>query len=260
MATIDLGKIKLVWRGTYNNGTAYTVDDVVQHTDTITSSFICTTASTGNAPSTGGSVHSSWAYLAKGGSTYTSTLTTQGDVLYRDGSGEARLAKPASDKFLQNTSGGVLSWETVTSAVLKVENFYDTTRTALSGSSYQTAMSGNYTKTSASSKIIMIGTYNMYGEVNGAGCSQFNFGTSAVVAGTHYGRTNHQSQITNQYYISNNTQTGSLAWTWRFKHCGKGSNHKCKCEISYFQPKLVAIYRHFLKSVHCSRRESNKYF
>ena len=33
MATIDLGKIKQVWRGTYNNSTAYTVDDVVEYTD-----------------------------------------------------------------------------------------------------------------------------------------------------------------------------------------------------------------------------------
>ena len=75
MATIDLGKIKLVWRGTYAGGTAYTVDDVVQHTDGgITSSFICTTNSTGNAPSTGGSVHGSWAYLAKGSGD--ATLTT----------------------------------------------------------------------------------------------------------------------------------------------------------------------------------------
>ena len=29
MATIDLGKIKLLWRGTYNNSTAYAVDDVL---------------------------------------------------------------------------------------------------------------------------------------------------------------------------------------------------------------------------------------
>ena len=29
MSTIDLGKIKLVWRGAYNNATAYTPDDVV---------------------------------------------------------------------------------------------------------------------------------------------------------------------------------------------------------------------------------------
>ena len=81
MATIDLGKIKLVWRGTYDGATAYTVDDVVQHTDSgLTSSFICTTASTGNAPSTSGTVHGSWAYLAKGAAAFTSPLTTQGDV------------------------------------------------------------------------------------------------------------------------------------------------------------------------------------
>ena len=67
MATIDLGKIKQVWRGTYNNGTAYTVDDLVSYTDGgVTSTYICVTDSTGNAPSTGGSAHASWNYVAKG--------------------------------------------------------------------------------------------------------------------------------------------------------------------------------------------------
>ena len=68
MATIDLGKIKITWRGTYNGSTAYAVDDAVAYTDSsILSSYICTTASTGNAPSSSGTAHSSWAYLAKGG-------------------------------------------------------------------------------------------------------------------------------------------------------------------------------------------------
>ena len=67
MATIDLGKIKLVWRGTYAAGTAYTPDDVVAYTDSgILSTYICTANSTGNAPSTSGTVHGSWAYAAKG--------------------------------------------------------------------------------------------------------------------------------------------------------------------------------------------------
>ena len=58
MATIDLGKIKQVWRGTYNNGTAYAVDDLVEYTDgSVTSSYICTTASTGNAPSSLSLIH-----------------------------------------------------------------------------------------------------------------------------------------------------------------------------------------------------------
>ena len=67
MATIDLGKIKQVWRGTYNNSTAYTVDDLVAYTDGgVTSTYICVTNSTGNAPSTSGSAHANWNYVAKG--------------------------------------------------------------------------------------------------------------------------------------------------------------------------------------------------
>ena len=67
MATIDLGKIKQVFRGTYNNATAYVPDDLVTFTDgQITSTYICTTASTGNNPSSGGTAHANWAYIAKG--------------------------------------------------------------------------------------------------------------------------------------------------------------------------------------------------
>ena len=67
MATIDIGKIKQVWRGTYNNSTAYTVDDLVAYTDGgVTSTYICVTNSTGNAPSSSGSAHASWNYVAKG--------------------------------------------------------------------------------------------------------------------------------------------------------------------------------------------------
>ena len=117
MATIDLGKIKLVWRGTYDGATSYTVDDVVQHTDSgLTSSFICTTASTGNAPSTSGTVHGSWAYLAKGAAAFTSPLTTQGDVFFRDGSGDQRLAAGTSGQVLTTGgSGANPTWGTVSS-------------------------------------------------------------------------------------------------------------------------------------------------
>lgn len=68
MATIDLGKIKQVWRGTYAGSTAYTPDDVVQYTDSgLVSSYICIANTTGNAPSSSGTAHGSWNYLAKGG-------------------------------------------------------------------------------------------------------------------------------------------------------------------------------------------------
>ena len=45
MATLNLGRIKPVYRGVYNSSTAYVVDDMVKYTDgTVTSTYICTTA------------------------------------------------------------------------------------------------------------------------------------------------------------------------------------------------------------------------
>ena len=123
MATIDLGKIKQVWRGTYNNSTAYAVDDLVEYTDgAITSSYICTTASTGNAPSSGGTAHGSWAYVAKGAAG--SPTTTRGDIIYRGASADQRLAKGTAGHFLKQgtndpewaEAGGVVKdWKYMTS-------------------------------------------------------------------------------------------------------------------------------------------------
>ena len=79
MATIDLGKIKLVNRGAYNNSTAYTVDDLVQSGGT---TYICIQNSTGNAVTNA----TYWSVLAAGGTDVGTTITTQGDILYRDGS------------------------------------------------------------------------------------------------------------------------------------------------------------------------------
>ena len=55
MATIDLGKIKFNWRGDYDANTSYVPDDVVAYADgSVTSSYMCIAATTGNAPSSGG--------------------------------------------------------------------------------------------------------------------------------------------------------------------------------------------------------------
>ena len=112
MATIDLGKIKQVFRGTYNNATAYAVDDLVAFTDgSVTSTYICTTASTGNNPSSGGTAHANWAYVAKGQAT--SPTTTQGDIIVRGASADGRLAIGAAGKALKvNASANGLEYGT----------------------------------------------------------------------------------------------------------------------------------------------------
>ena len=110
MATIDLGKIKQVFRGTYDNSTAYVPDDLVVFTDgTVTSTYICTTASTGNNPSSGGTAHANWAYIAKGQAV--SPTTTQGDIIVRGASADGRLAIGAAGKALKvNSSANGLEY------------------------------------------------------------------------------------------------------------------------------------------------------
>ena len=104
MATIDLGKIKLKWQGTYAGGTAYVPDDVVYYMDgSVGSSYMCVANTTGNAPSSGGTLHASWQYLAKGQAT--SPTTTQGDLIVRGSSADQRLAiGSAGQALLVNSS------------------------------------------------------------------------------------------------------------------------------------------------------------
>jgi len=104
MATIDLGKIKLTWKGTYNPATAYVADDVVAYTDTgVISTYICTAPSTGNAPSTSGVAHSSWAYMVKG---VALSGSAQGDIPYFDGSTYQPLAAGTAGYFLKTQGAG----------------------------------------------------------------------------------------------------------------------------------------------------------
>ena len=108
MATIDLGKIKLVWKGTYNNSTAYKVDDLVEYTDTnITSTYICVADSTGNAPSSGGSAHASWNYMAKGvADPIPSQSGNAGKVLKTDGTNASWGVGGGMTKIASNTTTG----------------------------------------------------------------------------------------------------------------------------------------------------------
>ena len=98
MAEINLGNIKFNWRGAYAGGTAYVVDDVVSSAG---SSYVCILASTGNTPPNG----TYWNLMAQGGTGSAATLTTTGDMLYRDGSGLQRLGIGTAGQELKVNSG-----------------------------------------------------------------------------------------------------------------------------------------------------------
>lgn len=117
MATVNLGRIKPVFKGAYNNSTAYVVDDIVTSGG---SSYICIQASTGNAVSNA----TYWTQMSSAGTNGTdvgTTITTQGDILYRDGSGLARLGAGVSGQVLQTGGAGANpSWGTVSSDFVKI--------------------------------------------------------------------------------------------------------------------------------------------
>jgi hypothetical protein len=164
MATVNLGSIKFKWKGTYAGGTAYTVDDVVSYNG---SSYICILASTGNLPTNATYFEqmSSAGTNGTNGTDLTTTLTTQGDIVYRDGSQDLqRLGAGTSGQFLQtNGAGANPSWGTVNSGLVQtVEQSYRTGFTqSLTGSTFTPLNNGStdievqITPTSASNKILI---------------------------------------------------------------------------------------------------------
>ena len=133
MATINLGRIKPVFRGAYSGSTAYVVDDIVTHGN---ETFICIQAHGAGTQAT--SVTAYWSKLAaKGvdGTDVGTTITTQGDILYRDGSGLQRLAAGTSGQALLTGGAGAnpswgaagISWQSVVTA---------STLTAVAGNAY----------------------------------------------------------------------------------------------------------------------------
>ena len=117
MATVNLGRIKPVFKGTWSNSTAYTVDDFVVHSDEC---YIAIQAGTNQNPA---SASSYWTKIAaKGtdgadGTDVGTTLTTQGDILYRDGSGLQRLGAGTNGQaLLTGGAGANPSWGTVSGA------------------------------------------------------------------------------------------------------------------------------------------------
>jgi len=150
MATIDLGRIKFKWQGAYNGATSYVVDDVVESGG---SAYVCIAATTGNTPPNA----TYWELMASKG-TDTSVLTTQGDVLYHDGSSLARLgAGTAGQALITNGTGANPSWGDVSGGLVQIVSAtltgYDTTT---STSFVDTSLLLNITPSSSSNKILIM--------------------------------------------------------------------------------------------------------
>ncbi len=134
MATVNLGRIKPVFKSTWANGTTYAVDDFVVHGNEC---YICIQAGAGQNPTSASSYWTKIAAKGTNGTDLTSTLTTQGDILYRDGSGLQRLPKGTAGQVLKMNSGATAP-EYGTAPSGKILNVYykNLTSTITGGSTY----------------------------------------------------------------------------------------------------------------------------
>lgn len=182
MATINLGRVKPVFRGAYSGATAYVVDDIVTYSN---ETYICILASTGNLPTD----TTYWTKLAaKGvdGTDVSTTLTTQGDLLYRDGSGLQRLAAGTSGQFLKTQGTGANPvWATVstTGKIINTQTLQDNTNYSHTNSGETVSGSGlSYTPQSTTSQVMVF--YAVHGQIESDG-SDNDFRTKYRVFSTN---------------------------------------------------------------------------
>ena len=174
MATVNLGAIKFNWKGAYSGATAYVVDDVVESGG---NSYVCILASTGNTPPNA----TYWELMASKG-TDTSVLTTQGDVLYHDGSSLARLGAGTSGQVLQTGGTGANpSWGDVGGGLVQTVSAIISTATNTTSTSFvDSGLLLNITPSSSSNKIILI---SHFGAEAASGAS-VHFDIKRTIGGT----------------------------------------------------------------------------
>ena len=235
MATIDLGKIKLVNRGAYNNSTAYTVDDLVQSGG---STYICIQNSTGNAVTN----NSYWSVLAQGGTDVGTTITTQGDILYRDGSGLQRLAAGTSGQVLQTGgSGANPSWTAISSDFVRLASLTQT-------SAVQSfSLDGYFTSDYDIYEIYLVGATaggnKLQVQINNSGTAQT--GSNYVYLG-HYVDNSTGNSASNSHIHSNADNQARIAWN------DDNDTLRCNAKLTVFDPLGADRYTRV-------RYESNSY-
>ena len=185
MATINLGAIKFNWKGAYNSGTSYAVDDVVSSGG---NSYVCIQAHSNQAV---GNATAYWNIMSSAGTNGTdgtdlsTTLTTQGDLVYRDGSGLQRLGAGTSGQALiTNGTGANPSWGDVSGGLIKSFEYINTTRYSLSGGADNALFSFTFNKqeNATTSKVYVSGVIPIRGGASYFSGIYFDCLTSGVTS------------------------------------------------------------------------------
>ena len=229
MAAITIGKIKLVNRGTWSSSATYTADDIVQYTDgTITSTYICVVSSSqGHTPSTSGTTHASWDFLAKG---VTNPIPTQTNN---------------SGKFL-TTNGSAASWGTVNQVIKKIHTLTYSTRTNANNNNDTDQFSwGSFTPLDTANSFFISGQI----PINSAGQDFCGFGlrfaggsgnTDFSGDGVGYAASYNHMGIHTYHFNYTGTFNGAGTYTVYHRTYGSNSQPDCFCPNSSDDSRLTS--------------------
>ena len=256
MATIDLGKIKLKWQGTYAGGTAYVPDDVVYYVDgSVGSSYMCVANTTGNAPSSGGTLHASWEYLAKGQAV--SPTTNQGDIIVRGASSDQRLAIGTAGQALKvNSSANGLEYGTA-AGMTKLYEYNNIGGTAVNSFN----VDGYFDDSKYMHYRVIVS--DLYTATNTSGANQpamrFNVGGSSVTSQNYlwafdesYASGHHNRGSGNS---NRDTAISQMQGTWS---CTPNNYELQNFDITFFNPTTTGLGAKFVKwTAHWHQEEPN---
>ncbi len=227
MATVNLGRIKPVFRGAYSGSTAYVVDDIVTHGN---ESFICIQAHGAGTQATSQTAY--WTKLAAKGADGTdvgTTLTTQGDILYRDGSGLQRLAKGTASQELRMNSGATApEWYTPAVATSDFVKIIDQDISSTVTSINVTSWIDNSTY---QSYLIKFHRITMSGANDKWKFSFINDSGTALNTGSDYSWVVHHIYMQSDNSAGNNLHESSGTSGWQFGSNDIGTSYHNNCEI-----------------------------
>ena len=155
MATVNLGRIKPVFRGAYNNSTAYVIDDIVTSGN---ETFIAIAATQGNATSDA----SKWTKLAAKGADGTDVAATlqNKEIAFKTNAGALDGIPIGTAGQILKVNSGATGYEFGADQggkILKVYNDTDASNITTNSTSYQdTGLSITLTPTSASNDFLII--------------------------------------------------------------------------------------------------------
>lgn len=155
MATVNLGRIKPVFRGAYNNSTAYVIDDIVTSGN---ETFIAIAATQGNATSDA----SKWTKLAAKGAdgTDVGAVLANKEIAFKTNAGAVDGIPIGTAGQVLKVNSGATGYEFGADQggkILKVYNDTDASNITTNSTSYQdTGLSITLTPTSASNDFLII--------------------------------------------------------------------------------------------------------